>query len=264
MNSQEIRIKLIDYIEGNLVPEEKNTIKKLLQKDPNLQKEYETLKRILEDISDSTEEIPSPELKVNFLEAIEEEKKRMKEKKTWAGGHQKTLLVLGIAASLTLIIMNINFKNGIFNSLNTEKEISHLQEAKKDSLIMEMTSHPLASERLNAVNSAANLPMDKVLLDSFLKVISGESNQNVKIAALKALEDEKENSSVRKVLYNLTLNHKDPIVQIYAIDYLARLEDEKSNQILSQLLSDEATMEVVKEEAHLALFEINKNIYKRK
>ncbi len=261
MNSQENSIKLIEYIEGTLSSKDKKHIEKLLHVDFKLQEEYKILKTFFHDIDNYKNEIPSPESRNRFLEAIEDEKKKIKERKTEVVG-QKILWVLGIAAGLTLIILNINFTNGVLNSFNTGKELSQIKDFKKDSLVKEMTSNPLASERLNAVYSAANLPMDQVLLDSFLEVVTEESNQNVKIAALKALENEIENSFVQEVIYKLTLDHKNPMIQIYAIDYVAELVNEKSNMILSQLLIDEATMGLVKEEAHLALFEINSKLNK--
>jgi anti-sigma-K factor RskA len=268
MSSDEIKNKLINFIEGQLSAEENALVEKALKEDKELQKEYQELKELFSAMEAQEEYSPDPNMRINFLAAIEEEKVLLKDTKvrSLANPFAKYFLNnwMNMAAAVALLFLGFSFGLWTKNSVDQQQEIAALKEemeATKQMLITTMKDQQLASSRLDAVNQTRDMQIDEDLLESLIKVVKEDGNLNVKLAALDALKTVKTEQKVKDAMIEILIQQNDPLVQVYVINALTEVEDKRTASTLKKLIKDESTYELVKEEAQLALFKVNKSIF---
>ncbi len=263
MSTEDKNIQLVKYLEGELSPEESANLESTLKHDPDLKKEFQELKELFGLLGNQEEYLPDAALKMEFLEILENEKARLTET-TPIRNIQKQGFPqwFSVAATVSLLLIGTFTANWIKHSTDQQNEIKALKEEVSITrkLLLLAISDQQASTRLEAVNSVNKIEMDDELVISMIRVVKDDSNLNVKLAALEALKPMTSDYRVNDAFLKLVAERDEPLLQIYLIQMLSEMEDEKSIAAIQALLVDENTAELVREEAQLALFRINKTM----
>lgn len=261
MDQNRMKEWLIDYIDGQLPEERRKIIEKKIQEDEMLRKEYEQLKEIMFLMEESQAPEPDERLKYDFERLLQEEicyqqdhahkpveAKAISFKRVWPFAAAITLLVIGVLAGV--IISRQSFQQA------TEAMQQEMRDTKQ-MLLASLQNQPSASRRLSAVLASQALAApDEEVLAVLIQVLNHDDNTNVRLAALSALLQYKEEPKVYNALLQSLVSQDDPVVQISLIDMMVDLDDEKVRENLQKIINDDTTPDAVKEEAHVGLFKL--------
>lgn len=98
---------------------------------------------------------------------------------------------------------------------------------------------------------------DDQMINALVKTLLNDNNLNVKIAAIDALLQFPKNEFIRKNLIKAIEKEKEPMVQIKLIKSLKILREKRAKEPLENIINNEETYPIVKNNAALAMSEIN-------
>ncbi|PQJ77916.1 HEAT repeat domain-containing protein [Polaribacter porphyrae] len=102
------------------------------------------------------------------------------------------------------------------------------------------------------------LKEDERIITRLIEIIHKDENDNVKIATIDALLKFPKNEIIRKNLISALEKEEAPLVQIKLIKALTFLRENRAQKPLEKIIEDEQTYPIVKNNATLAMNEINK------
>ncbi|MEE9363453.1 MAG: HEAT repeat domain-containing protein [Cellulophaga sp.] len=97
------------------------------------------------------------------------------------------------------------------------------------------------------------LKEDVQIINSLLKILHEDSNNNVKIATIDALMLFPSNEKIRRNLIEALGKEKEPLVQIKLINVLSTLREKRAQKPLKELIKSEETLPIVVNNATLAM-----------
>jgi HEAT repeat protein len=158
------------------------------------------------------------------------------------------LRYLAVAACLALLV-----STGLW--FNTYQQ----NEEKRTEIIsnLEDTS---TGKRLEAVYefSEAFKKEDQQIIDVLIKKLLNDTNPNVKIAIVDALLEFPKNENIRKSMIEALSQEVHPNVQIKLIKALSTLRETRAQKPLEDIVKDENTFDIVKNNATLAMANLKK------
>ena len=265
LDDDKMKELILDYIDGNLTGELKEYVANLIEKNEKAKTEFEEMKMISGLMANSRELKPNPGMKEEFLEMIAEEKNPEVQKEEiqpeakvvpmqtfWT---VKNLLKIAAAVAILVVgyfigVQDRNSSNGELAQIR--KEMQQMKE-----LMMASLQEESASQRMKGVNASFQLHhADEEVLDVLIKTLNTDPNANVRLASANALNLFAENKTVRDALIKALENEKEPVVQITLINIIVELGDKNAVGPLQKLVDDDATIETVKDEAHMGLFKL--------
>ncbi|WP_299665765.1 HEAT repeat domain-containing protein [uncultured Polaribacter sp.] len=98
---------------------------------------------------------------------------------------------------------------------------------------------------------------DEKIINRLLTILHKDENANVKIATVDALLKFPSNEKIRKNLITALENETTPLVQIKLIKALSILRENRARKPLEKIINNEQTYPIVKNNATLAMVEIN-------
>lgn len=98
---------------------------------------------------------------------------------------------------------------------------------------------------------------DDQMIKALVRTLLNDNNSNVKIAAIDALLLFPKNEYIRKNLIKAIEKEKEPMVQIKLIKSLKILREKRAKEPLENIINNEETYPIVKNNAALAMSEIN-------
>jgi len=135
-----------------------------------------------------------------------------------------------------------------------QAEISSL----KQLVTLSLLQQPTASERLRGMEWTARLDQpDEQVISALLRVVDFDSNINVRLAAVGALQQFLEDFHVRKGLVEALGRPQSPMVQIGLINVLVRARQKESITVLKAMLQDREIDEAVRKHVEWALQELS-------
>ncbi|TMM31035.1 HEAT repeat domain-containing protein [Polaribacter aestuariivivens] len=158
------------------------------------------------------------------------------------------LKYISIAACFAVVIASIFwFQNTVKSSQNKKELLANLN---ADS----------AGKRLEGVYKFNDEyeKEDKKIINRLCSLLHKDDNANVKIATIDALLKFPSNEKIRKNLIAALENEETPLVQIKLIKALSILRENRAQKPLEKLINNEETFPIVKNNATLAMVEINK------
>ena len=238
MKRQEIKEKLLDLIHGKLSPEEKEEVLAGLEKSGISREEIESIRSVSQIIDKTPLPEPSEKMDKRFYALLEEEKRKallgepeIKPKRSYS----VSLLTPGlrIAAGIALFLLGW-FASGWFGSVTPagNKQIAELtDEVKllKESLVLTMMQQSSPVERIKAVNMADDFDKaDNQIIESLMRVLNNDSNNNVRLVALDALIRYSSLPEVREGLIASIGNQTSPLVQLRLAEIMLALNEKRA------------------------------------
>jgi hypothetical protein len=150
------------------------------------------------------------------------------------------LKYISIAASVVLLItLSIQ-------SINNKKDKAQL---------MANLSNDSAGARLEAVYSFEEdfTKEDNQIIETLIKILHNDTNDNVKIATIEALLKFPENEGIRTNLIDALGEETSPLVQIKLIKSLSFLRENRAQKPLKKIIENEQNIPIVVSNATIAM-----------
>jgi hypothetical protein len=279
MNCEEIKIHLIDLIDGNLPEPLRKEVEEGLANCPECQQEYEELKMLFQTFQNQPI-MPAPKaLDDVFYAFLEQEKlaastpqvKAMQvvSEDTDNGKETNTPLLWGrawggaikIAASLILLIVAFFMgRQSIVNQSNEEIAVLKQEIIETKNLVMlNMLKQESASERIKAVGYAYDMEdADKEMIDALVNVMNYDKSVNVRLEAINALYYFGDKKEVRQAMTQSLRLQTEPNLQIALIEMLVRLKEKGAVNEMQRMMKNKQLPEIVKFKAAEGVGELYK------
>jgi anti-sigma factor RsiW len=258
MDNEKLEMQLIDYIDGKLTEAERHEVEQELMRNDKAYKLYEQLKEIMHVMDRAKKLEPSPELKSKFDAFLHEEIDSSKQ-----SGHAFLFqpVFYRVAAAIALLIIGGGIGFWISKDNAREQKIAEIEAEMQRTKVMMMSlmeNQQSASQRIQGVNVALTISAaDDDVVQALAKRMNEDPNSNVRLAALEALSQFRDEPKVRKILIDALSTQKDPVVQIALIQLMVKLKEKGVVNELKKIVDDEKTMEAVKDEAYSGIMELS-------
>ncbi len=261
MNPDKMKEKLIDYIDGLLPEAQRQEIARKIEEEAAWRQEYEQLREIMYLMQESPRPIPDEQLKHDFERLLQEEIRFQQEERSVVKTLPVSPAYWRYAAAVALLIVGV--LAGLFvhkQAVEHEKAQALLQEreATRQRILTSLHEPSSASRRLSGIlASQTNNGPDQEILTALIRILNHDDNTNVRLAALQVLVQYREEPLVYQALLTSLVTQDDPVVQISLINTMAAFKDQKVKENLQKIINDETVPDVVKDEAHVGLFQFS-------
>jgi HEAT repeat protein len=162
-----------------------------------------------------------------------------------------------IAAGIALLITGLSI--GLFiNDRNRRAEEVAMIEAEKAhtrQVVSGLADERSPANRILAVKEASSSGnINAEIIRTLIRTMDNDPNSNVRLAAMEALSKFRGEQAVRDALVSSLSKQSDPVVQIALIQLIVELRDKDAVEPLRLIIENEATLESVKDEAHLGIW----------
>ncbi len=258
MNCKDVVHNLEAYFSETLPEEKRKAMDDHFSSCPDCRRKLEESNQLEEFIAQIPFEDPDENLKNEFLEFIDSERKRIMlvgSERTYFGWRR----VLPIAAAASILFFVLGYFGGQLLSkpgIEEEQIIALQNEVRetKNMMILSMLKQSSASKRIMAVNISEELDrLEPELREALFLSLNGDKSENVRLAALEALSRFAGVPEIREELVKSFSLQTDPIIQISMINMMVNLNEKTSVPVLEKLVADENTYEPVKNQARQGL-----------
>lgn len=243
---------LTNYLDGNLSEDEILVVEKELANNPTARKILEQLKEMLGVINTSEELSPSPSLQQNFSALLKAEIDKKEDRKVLFFNS----VYFKVAAAVLLLIVagSVGFFIG---EQRNATDVVEKNEVSQTVLLAKLDNQYSVSQRLIAINEVYEASPDDELVKALIKLMNEDTNTNVRLAAVSALVRFYNEPFVRQSLIDALSTQTDPLVQIELIQILVYKKEQEAVKPLENIINNDQTLQVVKDEAHAGLFSLS-------
>lgn len=245
---------IIAYLQGDLSEQEEKLLEERMSGEESLRKEYDRLKGLYS-LMDSESDIEVPDgLESDFADVLQNEKDKMNSRQLWMTWGSR------VAAAVALIAIGV-FAGSYFSG-SSEKDAQMLaleQEIKANrELILQSLNESSASQRFMGVNATSRIAEpDKEVVDALIRVMNTDDNTNVRLAAVRALEEVASNEYVKDALLESLINQGDPLVQVALIELLVELNEKRAIPAFERVIKSDTIIQTVKDEAYWGVMKLS-------
>ena len=262
MECKEINSLLIDFVDKNLNQEQTEVVQKHLESCKSCRQEVEELMVVMGEIKQTGDENPSANLRSNFMQMIEAEKRKhvaVEAKPLYRQNiqqHQHRIRfmhpIYQVAAGFAILIagMMLGLMINKSNTGTNKAELSALKSevnSMKQMVMLSKLNQPSASSRIQAVNYIEDISFpDQKVVDALIETMNTDDNSNVRLAATTALSNFADDQRVRTALIESLATQDDPMVQITLINIMVGLREVNAKKYIQRIATNDNTNENVK------------------
>ncbi|TAG06774.1 MAG: HEAT repeat domain-containing protein [Cytophagia bacterium] len=250
MDTNEIKILLEKYDEGQTSLEEEKKLKKYFQENKNIPKEW----KIYQQEFDYFIQQSMPFFKQNEQESWQKLTTKINNQlpKKRLQFSLNIKIMSGIAAGI--LLLSIGFVLGKLSNhtkQNTENLSVEIQDLKQI-MMQSLLKNNSAGDRLQAVQYATEIKKRdkddvKTIVNTLAETLQNDENTNVRLAAANALLGYKDDyPNVTSILVKALSNQDDPVVQIALINSLLALKIKEAKKPIEKILEEQKMPEEVK------------------
>ncbi len=255
MEKEKLESLLIDYIDGVLVPADKDRVEAMLKNDPEAHKLYQQLKELIRATEQPVMLMPGAALKNSFDQLLAREIK-VQSKIT-----ERPVVLYRMAAAIVLLLLAGLGGYWVYRDAQYKNELAALREEvkrNKHEMLTKLGNEHSASQRMLGVSVAYEIPApDDDVVQALVSTLNTDPNTNVRMAALDALGNFYREPLVRKSLVESLKEQKDPVVQIALIRLLVRMKEGNIVDVLENITRNAQTMKAVKDEAYSGILKLS-------
>jgi hypothetical protein len=260
MTFEEIRLLIPQYLSGQLTPAEEDTFKAQLNASPELRVELEELRSLWDELGSLPEEWPSEALRAGFYEklsAIGKERGRVYDGGYvwWKSGLQGLVRQAAIVIIIFAAGLYVGHKNpGAPAPAQDVKRLDAEVQSLRQTVALSLLERQSATSRLEGISWSNRVTRpDSNLIAALLNTLNHDSNINVRLSALDAVEKFSGDVSVDKALIDSLPQQDSPLVQIALIDALVHMRDGAASGQLRKLSGDSEANAAVRQRAQWGL-----------
>ena len=270
MKCKKIQELIPDYISGNLDSKNRVQIDKHISECTGCKQEIEKTNLVWEKLAQIPQEEPGPALRDRFYSMLEEychghDKAPVKLSRNEKLSEllerflpQRPYFQLGIAA--VFLIFGIVIGQRMDLGVGSNGEISQIKEEVmeiRQMVTLSLLNQSSAIERLRGLTMSRQVSdPDEPFLSLLLLTLNFDSNVNVRLAAVDALNMYCDNEWVRTELIKSLSHQRSPLVQISLIDLLVEIREQKALEVLRALSKDQQSIEAVQKRARWGINQI--------
>lgn len=264
MKEDKMKALIMDYLEGNLSPDQIKLVADQIAHNAKWNMEYEQLVKLHKAIDSSFEFQPDPSLRTGFEDMLQAEVARMDDP---ALSHKignvislnSTKLWFGIAAGLTLLLIGTILGTLLNQDGNADELLGLRAEIEATSkLLLTSLNNESASSRIKAVNYSSQVSsFDSEIIEALEETMNNDKNANVRLAALQALAQFSNEPVVREILIASLSVQDQPVVQIALINLLVRIKESQAIEPLKEIIHDQKIIKTVRDEAQYGLLKLS-------
>jgi len=263
MTPEEIRLLIPQYLAGKLTPMENVLFEGELSANAELRQELDELRSLWDGLGYLPAEEPSPNLRARFyqkLSDVQSGRSRAGDGRYawWKPGLQGLVPQAVIAVAVFVLgtyVGHINLGNGPASSNQQEvKRLDTEVQSLRQTVALSLLDRQSPASRLEGISWSSRVDRpDQDLVSALVTTLNHDSNTNVRLSALDALEKFTGDAAVRKALVE-SLPHQDsPLVQIALIDALVHIRDNSAAGELRKLTADADANAEVRQRAQWGL-----------
>jgi ATP-dependent Lon protease len=217
-------------------------------------------KALWHQLDDIETPLPSPEMKANFYEMLDQfqsQEKLTKKENIWnklaALITPKSSLRVAYTMALMAITGFVGYQLANSNGSHADDtvkvtELSNEVHEMKEMMMLAMLQNPQATERIKAVSYTKELVnVDEKVIAALITTFRDDENDNVRMVALNALIKQAHKPKVRETLIEALMVEKSPLIQVALADAMLKLQEKKSLPQLKQRLKESQLNQFVKE-----------------
>lgn len=254
MTPEAVRSLIPQYLTGELAESDRDLLESHIRQDPTLKAEVEDLRMLWLELGLLPLAEPSGALRSHFyqkLNAAVQGKPEQLRQSWWKRG-----FVPQLAAAC--VIFGLGWGMGrLHRPAPAPTEMAQLRsqvEGLRQTVALSLIDKQSASSRLEGISWGSQVDRpDQELLTALMTTLNHDSNINVRLASLDALERFTGEADVRKALEQSIPVQESPLVQIALIDALVHIRDNAAAKQLKQLSSDAAVNAAVRQRAQWGL-----------
>lgn len=260
MTLEEIRLLIPQYVSGQLTRAEKDTFEAQLNASPELRAEVEELRSLWNELGSIPEEQPSDALRARFyqrLNSIAKQRSRAYDGgfAWWKSGLQglvrQTAIIVAVFA-VGLYVGRLNF--GVPAPTQDVKRLDTEVQSLRQTVALSLLERQSATSRLEGISWSSRVARpDSDLISALLNTLNHDSNINVRLSALDAVEKFSGDATVRNALVASLAQQDSPLVQIALIDAIVHMRDGAAAGQLRKLSGDVEANAAVRQRAQWGL-----------
>lgn len=246
-------VLITKFIDGELTPSDQLDFEKLVEKGEINIDELSALANLKEGVLRVTAPEPSAQMKADFYKMLSTEQSRqIIQKPTLIQQLNEFIFgnMLGkMAFGVTILAIGLVLGNNFLSSSH-QTEISNLNGQMiemKEMMMMSMLEKESVSDRLKGVQMSSELSSsNQKVIEALFLTLNNDKSANVRIAALNALAEYKNDPQIREGLVNSITQQESPLVQMALATLMVELQEKKAVDEFNTILNDEFTPEEVK------------------
>jgi hypothetical protein len=251
MTPEEYRLLIPQYLSSGLEPAETLVFEERMAVDERLRMEVEELRELWEGLALAPAEQPSPALRARFyrrLNALDRPAARF----AWNLGP-----LAQVALALFIFVLGVvlgRVKMGESGRAEEMAQMSAQVQSLREAVALSLLDRHSATSRLEGVSWSSQVDRPNgELLAALVAALNHDSNTNVRLSALNALERFGDNAAVDKALMDSIPLQDSPLVQIALIDSLVHIHNRAAAPELKKLTADAGANPAVRQRAQWGL-----------
>ncbi len=229
--------------------------------------EYESLSRLWERLGSLSDAEASTALRARFYSMLDGYKDGIglslkQGKRRWGTGFWSERFIPGtpvfqFAIAALFLVAGIVIGRLLIPVASSSSDLAQLREevhGMKRMVALSLMQQQSASERLAGVSWSQRVRQpDEKVLNALVQALNYDPSVDVRLAAMDALYQFSDQSSVRRALLEALPGQSSPMVQIALIDLMVQLGERQSAGTLRQLADDKNVNEAVRQRARWGL-----------
>src|SRR5581483_1131743 len=260
MTSEELRQLIPEYLSGRLGSEGRALFEEQLSKDAELQFELEELRATWQGMGLIPAVQPGSALRARFYQRLNDlQSGRSRPVRGgfawWKPGlsglvRQITIVLALFCLGMYVGRVSVGVRPTNDQSAQLQSQIQNLRQT----MALSLLDRQSAASRLEGVSWGSQVEHpDQDLLSALISTLEHDSNTNVRLAALDALETFSGEAPVRQAMENALSNQDSPLVQIALIDALVHIREKSATGEFRKLSTEANTNSAVRQRAQWAL-----------
>lgn len=265
MTPEEFRHLIPPYLSGGLSPEERRLFEQQLITDSELRRELGELQAVWKELGEVNEEQPSPFLRARFYQKLNEVSHREAKLAKgdfawWKPGLAGLVRQAVVAVALFALGLFVGREKSSNPSGQQMAQLHNQVQELRQTVALSLMDRQSATSRLEGVSWSMQVDqLDPELRNALVQTLNHDSNTNVRLASLDALEKFTRDKDVRQALVNSIRQQDSPLVQIALIDSLVHIRDHGAAGELRKLAGEKGLNAAVQERARWGLEKLSLN-----
>ena len=260
MTSEEFRQLIPEYLSGHVGSAEKQLFEAQMDKNPELRAEVAELRSLWDGLGLLPEDYPSAAMRARFYQKLNDIRNGRSRSLTggfawWKPGlsglvRQATIVLALFCLGVYIGRVSMSGNASAGQAAQLESQVQSLRQT----VALSLLDRQSAASRLEGVSWSSRVERpDRDLISALVNALNHDSNTNVRLASLDALEKFSSDSTVRKALVDSLPQQDSPLVQIALIDALVHMRDNNAAGQFRKLTQDSDVNSAVRQRAQWGL-----------